>query len=46
MAAKTTDAQANCNIIVPDEDDDEGATEEITCIKCCGSQVNKKGRAS
>jgi len=42
MAAMTSDAMANCNLIVPDEDDDE-EVEEITCIKCNGAQVNKKG---
>lgn len=42
MAARTQDGQANCNLIVPDEDEDDGTT-EITCIKCNGSQVNKKG---
>jgi len=42
MAAMTSDAQANCNIIVPDDEDD-GEVQEITCIKCNGSQVNKKG---
>jgi len=36
MAAKTSDAQANCNLIVPDEDEDE-EVHEITCIKCNGS---------
>jgi len=41
MQAMTSDAQANCNIIVPDEDEDEEA--QVTCIKCNGSQVNKKG---
>jgi hypothetical protein len=38
MTTTVTDAQANCQIIVPDEDDNEEAVvEEITCIKCNGS---------
>jgi len=44
MTTTVTDAQANCQLIVPDEDENEEAgVEEITCIKCNGSQVNKKG---
>lgn len=42
MQINTTDAQANCNIIVCDDEEDEGVA-EVTCIKCNGSQVNKKG---
>jgi hypothetical protein len=41
MTATVADAQANCQLIVPDEE--EEGVEEITCIKCNGSQVNKKG---
>lgn len=41
MAAVTHDAQANCNIIVPEDEDEE--IEEITCFKCNGAQINKKG---
>lgn len=44
MTTTVSDAQANCQLLVPDEEDEgEAGVAEVTCIKCNGSQVNKKG---
>ena len=42
MTTPVNHAQTNCQLIVPDEEDDVEMA-EVTCIKCNGTQVNKKG---
>lgn len=42
MTTPVNNAQTNCQLIVPDEEDDVEMA-EVTCIKCNGTQVNKKG---
>lgn len=41
MQCVAKDAEVSCEIIIPDDEDVK--TESITCFKCCGSTVNKKG---
>ena len=38
MTTPVTNAQTNCQLIVPDEEDDvDVEATEVTCIKCNGS---------
>jgi len=38
MTTQVSDAQANCQLLVPDEEDEaEAAMAEVTCIKCNGA---------
>lgn len=46
MQVQNCDQEASCSIIVPSDDDAEmndATTEQISCFKCKGTQVNKKG---
>lgn len=44
MNVNMSDSEVNCQLLVPDENDREEAIEsEVTCFKCNGSGVNKKG---
>jgi len=37
------EADVTCDLLIPSEDEDAADLEEVSCIKCNGSQVNKKG---
>ena len=41
MERDVKDSEVSCEIIIPD--DEAVAQEAITCVKCMGSTVNKKG---
>ena len=44
MNVNMSDSEVNCQLLIPDENDKEEAIEsEVTCFKCNGSGVNKKG---
>ena len=32
-----------CDLPIPSDDDDAADVEEVSCIKCNGTQMNKKG---
>ena len=32
-----------CDLLIPSDEDMGEDLEEVTCIKCCGTQMNKKG---
>jgi hypothetical protein len=42
MEVQVKDVDVTCDLLIP-SDDDENDLEEVACIKCNGSQVNKKG---
>jgi len=44
MNVVMSDSEVNCQLLIPDEADNEEAIEqEVICFKCTGSKVNKKG---
>jgi len=42
MEVQVKDMNVTCDLLIPSDDDAEGI-EEVTCIKCNGTQMNKKG---
>lgn len=38
----TKDVDITCDLLIP-SDDDDADVEEVSCIKCNGTQMNKKG---
>lgn len=43
-AVEVKEVDVTCDLLIPsDEDEDAASLEEVTCIKCNGSQMNKKG---
>ena len=42
MDVQMSDNEVNCQLLVPDEKDEEAIEQEVVCFKCNGSQVNKK----
>ena len=44
MEVQMKEADVTCDLLIPsDEDEDAVDLEEVPCIKCLGSQTNKKG---
>lgn len=37
------EADVTCDLLIPSDDDDAADVEEVSCIKCNGTQMNKKG---
>ena len=42
MEIQVKDMDVTCDLLIP-SDEDEAGLEEVTCIKCNGTQMNKKG---
>jgi DnaJ-class molecular chaperone len=43
MEVQMKEQDVTCDLLIADDDDDADI-EEVTCIKCNGTQMNKKGR--
>ena len=43
MEVQMKEADVTCDLLIPSEEEDAVDLEEVPCIKCNGSQVNKKG---
>ena len=44
MEVEMKEADVTCDLLIPDDSDGDAADlEEVTCIKCNGTQMNKKG---
>lgn len=43
MEVQVKDMDVTCDLLIPSDDEDMAGVEEVTCIKCNGTQMNKKG---
>jgi len=43
MEVQVKDTDVTCDLLIPSDEDDAEGIEEVTCIKCNGTQMNKKG---
>lgn len=43
MEVQVKDMNVTCDLLVPSDEDDAEGIEPVSCFKCNGSQVNKKG---
>ena len=43
MEVQVKDTDVTCDLLIPSDEDDVEGIEEVTCIKCNGTQMNKKG---
>lgn len=43
MEVQVKDCDVTCDLLIPSDDEDAEGLEEIACIKCNGTQMNKKG---
>mmetsp|Transcript_24316 Transcript_24316/g.30156 ORF Transcript_24316/g.30156 Transcript_24316/m.30156 type:complete len:170 (-) Transcript_24316:961-1470(-) len=43
MEVQVKDTDVTCDLLIPSDDEQAEGLEEIACIKCNGSQMNKKG---
>lgn len=43
MEVQVKEVDVTCDLLIPSDDEDAVDLEEVSCIKCCGTQMNKKG---
>lgn len=43
MEVQVKDCDVTCDLLIPSDESGDEKLEEVACIKCNGSQMNKKG---